>query len=293
VPRRSPSCRLAAVAVIALALASGAPQYSRAESSPDTVDVEFLADEHTGTFDERFSGEREIPIFTRPEIVALIFGLPPLTGDPAGVIGAAEPDPSQPASVHGVAAADADDKSALQVVKELLISPAQGAEPPAVSNAEAASAPSAPREDEPVAVAGVAPSPDDARRTAQPIAHSQGEQAAADRQALARDQGVSEKPAQPPRRIAAGQASYYEHPGRTASGEKYDPGKLTAAHKNLPFGTRVRVVNRENGRSAVVRINDRAPRAMPFVIDLSRGSARALGITEKDGIAPVAVYKAD
>jgi rare lipoprotein A len=95
----------------------------------------------------------------------------------------------------------------------------------------------------------------------------------------------------PGRRIARGQASYYEHPGRTASGEVYKPDRLTAAHKTLPLGTRVRVVNLKNGKSVVVRINDRMPRHLKKVIDLSRGSARAVGIARQKGVAQVALYK--
>jgi len=65
---------------------------------------------------------------------------------------------------------------------------------------------------------------------------------------------------------------------------------MTAGHRTLPFGTRVRVVNRETGRSVVVRINDRGPVQRKFEIDLSRGSARALGIT---GVSTVELYAAE
>jgi rare lipoprotein A len=92
------------------------------------------------------------------------------------------------------------------------------------------------------------------------------------------------------RRIATGRAAWYEHPGRTASGETFNPNARTAAHKSLPLGTRLRVVNLRNQRSVVVRVNDRAPPKMKFVIDLSRGSARAIGITD---VGPVALYKLD
>jgi rare lipoprotein A len=95
------------------------------------------------------------------------------------------------------------------------------------------------------------------------------------------------------RRIAAGRASFYKHPGRTASGEKFNPNRLTAAHPTLPFGSRVRVVNRRNGRTVVVRINDRTPRGAPVAIDLSKGSARQIGITEKEGVAPVSIHQAN
>jgi rare lipoprotein A len=84
-----------------------------------------------------------------------------------------------------------------------------------------------------------------------------------------------------------GQASWYG-PGfygnRTANGEVYRPGRMTAAHRYLPFGTRVRVTNRYNGRSAIVRINDRGPYVGGRVIDLSEAAANVLGV---DGIASV------
>ena len=98
------------------------------------------------------------------------------------------------------------------------------------------------------------------------------------------------KPArQHARPLAAGRAAWYEHPGRTASGEKFDPEQLTAAHKTLPFGSRVRVVNAGNGRTVVVRVNDRIPaKTKRVVIDLSRGGARAIGIK---GVGDVALYR--
>lgn len=76
-----------------------------------------------------------------------------------------------------------------------------------------------------------------------------------------------------------GMASYYAdaHQGRrTASGERFDMHALTAAHRTLPFGTRVEVTNLENGRSVVVRINDRGPFVEGRVIDLSQAAAREL-----------------
>lgn len=56
-----------------------------------------------------------------------------------------------------------------------------------------------------------------------------------------------------------GKASYYKHGTRTANGERFNPSGLTAAHRTLRFGTRVRVTNLKNGRSVIVRINDRGP----------------------------------
>jgi rare lipoprotein A len=76
-----------------------------------------------------------------------------------------------------------------------------------------------------------------------------------------------------------GLASYYadKYQGRkTANGEIFDTAKLTAAHKTLPFGTRVRVTNLDNGRSVDVRINDRGPYVAGRVIDLSPAAARKL-----------------
>ncbi|GLS42158.1 hypothetical protein GCM10007884_01430 [Methylobacterium brachythecii] len=96
------------------------------------------------------------------------------------------------------------------------------------------------------------------------------------------------------RQISSGRATYYEHPGRTASGEPYNPNGLTAAHHSLPFGTRVTVVNKTNGRAVVVRITDRTNQKTnarrPYVIDLSRRSAHAIGISS---VGMVALYQAD
>jgi len=78
-----------------------------------------------------------------------------------------------------------------------------------------------------------------------------------------------------------GIASYYGkefHGRKTASGETYDMHKLTAAHRTLPFGTRVRVTNVLNGKTIVVRINDRGPFKRDRIIDLSFEAARRLGI---------------
>ncbi|BCL35855.1 septal ring lytic transglycosylase RlpA family protein [Nostoc sp. MS1] len=90
-----------------------------------------------------------------------------------------------------------------------------------------------------------------------------------------------------------GIASFYGHEdgfaGKpTATGERFNPNAMTAAHRSLPFGTRVRVTNTSNGRSVVVRINDRGPFARGRVIDLSTGAARVLGMIGS-GIAPVRI----
>ncbi|KAB8317882.1 septal ring lytic transglycosylase RlpA family protein [Tolypothrix campylonemoides VB511288] len=90
---------------------------------------------------------------------------------------------------------------------------------------------------------------------------------------------------------ARGMASYYGYDGsgnRTATGERFNPEGLTAAHRHLPFGTRVRVTNTRNGRSVVVRINDRGPFIRGRIIDLSVAAARILGMMGS-GVAPVRV----
>ncbi|BBK40007.1 hypothetical protein STVA_00270 [Allostella vacuolata] len=82
----------------------------------------------------------------------------------------------------------------------------------------------------------------------------------------------------------SGRAHYYgsRHQGqRTANGEPFDMHGLTAAHLSLPFGTRVRVTNLANGRSVVVRINDRHARRTAKIIDLSRGAAESLGFRRR------------
>ncbi len=83
---------------------------------------------------------------------------------------------------------------------------------------------------------------------------------------------------------SVGQASFYgggagEGGPLTANGERYNPGGYTAAHRTLPFGTRVRVTSPSTGRSVVVRINDRGPFVGGRAIDLSVGAARAIGLT--------------
>jgi len=88
-----------------------------------------------------------------------------------------------------------------------------------------------------------------------------------------------------------GLASYYNnsfHGRKTASGEKYDKNKLTAAHKTLPFGTKVKVVNVSNGKSVTVRINDRGPYIKGRIIELSRKAAEQVGMIKK-GTATVKI----
>lgn len=88
-----------------------------------------------------------------------------------------------------------------------------------------------------------------------------------------------------------GLASWYGkrfHGRRTASGERYDMTAFTAAHPNLPFGSRVRVTNLANDRSVVVIVNDRGPFVKTRLIDVSHAAAKQLGILE-DGVAEVRV----
>ena len=81
-------------------------------------------------------------------------------------------------------------------------------------------------------------------------------------------------------------ASFYSHGQRTASGEKFDSHDLTAAHRTLPFGTRVRVTSLATGRSVTVRVNDRGPYVRGRAIDVSSSAAKMLGIT-RQGVAKV------
>jgi rare lipoprotein A len=75
-----------------------------------------------------------------------------------------------------------------------------------------------------------------------------------------------------------GHASWYALRSRTASGEMMNPSEMTAAHRSLPFGTRVLVENLSNGRSVVVRINDRGPFVKGRIIDVSKAAASSLGM---------------
>lgn len=97
------------------------------------------------------------------------------------------------------------------------------------------------------------------------------------------------QPVETPTYTQQGRASWYgpQHDGRkTANGERFDMTEMTAAHRSLPFGTIVRVINRSNGETVKVRINDRGPYEKHRIIDLSDAAAKAVGIHDK-GIAPV------
>lgn len=107
--------------------------------------------------------------------------------------------------------------------------------------------------------------------------------------------GVPPAPGHPPadRVLARGMASWYGpqfHGRRTASGERYDMHALTAAHKTLPFGARVRVRSVHTGKEVVVRINDRGPYKHQRIIDLSRGAVVALGVLDR-GVTEVELLR--
>ncbi|MFN3868735.1 MAG: septal ring lytic transglycosylase RlpA family protein [Hyphomicrobiaceae bacterium] len=87
---------------------------------------------------------------------------------------------------------------------------------------------------------------------------------------------------------SGGLASYYWQPQRVASGGWFNPNALTAAHKTLPFGTKVQVTNRHNGKSVVVTINDRGPYIKGRVIDLSSRAAGIIGM-KGAGVVPVSM----
>ena len=83
---------------------------------------------------------------------------------------------------------------------------------------------------------------------------------------------------------SSGVASYYSSGVRTASGEAFNPNEFTAAHRTLPFGTKLRVTNVSTGQSVTVRVNDRGPFVPGRVVDVSHSAAESLGMTGK-GVA--------
>jgi len=85
-----------------------------------------------------------------------------------------------------------------------------------------------------------------------------------------------------------GTASYYKHGQVVASGGRFNPGAMTAAHPTLPFGTRVRVTHLGSGRSVEVRINDRGPFIAGRILDLSKAAADIIGLTAS-GVARVSM----
>lgn len=85
-----------------------------------------------------------------------------------------------------------------------------------------------------------------------------------------------------------GKASFYRHGKYTANGERFNPRDLTAAHRTLPFGTKVLVTHVRSGKSVIVRINDRGPFIKGRIIDLSLAAAEVLGMTAS-GVATVRI----
>lgn len=103
--------------------------------------------------------------------------------------------------------------------------------------------------------------------------------------------GVAEAHQTGAARLIAGPASWYGpgfHGRQTANGERFDQNAMTAAHKSLPFGTKLRVTNKDNGKSVVVRVNDRGPYAGGRVLDLSKGAAGKIGMLNS-GVASVKI----
>jgi len=93
--------------------------------------------------------------------------------------------------------------------------------------------------------------------------------------------------AEPTRKsVQHGKASWYHEPQRLASGGRFNPEAMTAAHRSLPFGTMVRVTNLRSKRSTIVRINDRGPYRGGRIIDVSRAAARELAMIQS-GVAQV------
>lgn len=110
----------------------------------------------------------------------------------------------------------------------------------------------------------------------------------ADRQAT---QPTNAPPTTQDRFSQSGKASYYarmHHGQRTANGETHDQNALVAAHRSLPFGTRVRVANEQNGKQVVVRINDRGPFRRGRIIDVSRAAAAQLDML-RSGVVRVRI----
>jgi rare lipoprotein A len=264
--KRVADLRLAACGcafVVAASLAGGAA--AQVLSAGPTSRFEALFEHHPA------------PVFLRPDVSALFPPAEPLVGEPAEEVPltTAEAEAATDAPAPLVAGA----RTATKLIKELVISPAESAPAPPPPQ-EIAAAPA-----EPPAASLAAEEPAQAQATgtvAPAVPPVRAEQAT--RSAAAR----LTPPTPTGRRLGVTRAAWYQHPGRTASGETYNPDGLTAAHRTLPLGTRVRVVNRANGRSVVVRINDRVPKTAKLPVDLSRASARAIGMTD---IAPVALYE--
>jgi rare lipoprotein A (peptidoglycan hydrolase) len=157
-----------------------------------------------------------------------------------------------------------------------------------IPNAHAEPAPAAPEEKKPAAPAQKSLTPDD--RT--PAGAEEKKTDVQTRPLIGGDSvpGSDERsPARASKRVFFGKVSYYSyHSGKTASGTSFDRNSRTAAHRSLPFGTKLRVTDLATNRSVVVVITDRGPSIRDRVLDLSLGAARSLGITER-GVAHVRV----
>jgi rare lipoprotein A len=95
------------------------------------------------------------------------------------------------------------------------------------------------------------------------------------------EETVAELVDEPVEHLGDGEASYYGYElagNRTASGERFNPKALTAAHRTLPLGTKLRVINKSNGKSVIVRINDRGPFVKKRLIDVSLGAAQQINM---------------
>jgi rare lipoprotein A len=252
-----------------------------------------------GHFEDAFGGRHRVePTFTRPDVTRRLPALPAQPGESAPAI---SPENSQAQS----GSEDPKKKGVLSTLKKVLIPSAKAKASPAPAPPEVR--PPAPEPQATVAVPASRNRPVatrrlphqarvGVRRLAQPMVRSRTSQNAKVARAVqpaARGLRVAWPTVSRLGQLGSGRAVWYQHPGRTASGEKYNPNGLTAAHRTLPLGTRVRVVNKKNGRSVVVRINDRVnvrtQATAHYLIDLSRGSARALGIED---VGSVALYKA-
>ncbi len=99
---------------------------------------------------------------------------------------------------------------------------------------------------------------------------------------------ATEKQVAAPHDARVGVASFYDEGSHTASGQKFDPNELTAAHPTLPFGTRLRVTNVSNGRSVIVRVNDRGPFVPGRIVDVSHSAAQELDMVGR-GTAKVKI----
>ena len=94
-----------------------------------------------------------------------------------------------------------------------------------------------------------------------------------------------------PASAQCGSASWYALYSQTASGEQMDPSELTAAHRTLPFGTKLKITNQKNGKTVIVRINDRGPFIKGRVIDLSKAAANRLGFISS-GVTSICMARA-